>query len=525
MSKPNDHETNAIAADSVAAVAGRGRPQLDWPFYLLLLAGIALRCIALNHPLLDAHDIRQCQTAAATESLLERPGFHLSSRIPWAGNFEVYYLQEIPLYNYLVSATYHLLHNLDVSGKVVTILLWISAFIVLQFIWRRFLDQSQAHWANLLFVIAPLGVFYGQAFMPEMLVQLLAFAFVLFIIRYHEIPNLTRWTTCAATGLVGCLVKFPEIAHLYLILIMFILTREKVRAVIRPRYLVAAGLTITAILAWSRYMDSVNVDPLSFGSARNNLLLFIGSWQSRFHLVPWAMIGIYLAGFIAPGIAILVAFYGLTAYLHAPRAPLFNLWLLSLGVFYLVWFGNAASSQSYYNLAALGPLCALFGIGMNNLLALPLLQRWHYSSVVTSLILVFVPAIPVYRHLFNQDKQLLTAANWVRANTLPASILLFRPNHSSAMIDYQYNPVLAYYGKRPTFVWTINTPEIYRKAALERANYVIVTQPQLPPTGLLGNLNRFRHFDRPPEEIDWLENAGFDLLTRQNGFAVYARRS
>lgn len=525
MSGRNEHETSVITRDIVAAVAGRGRPQLDWSFYLFLVAGIALRCIALNHPLLDAHAIRQCQTAAATESLLEQPGFHLSSRIPWAGNFEVYYLQELPLYNYLVIAIYHLLHNLDVSGKVVTILLWISAFIVLQFIWRRFLAQSQANWANLLFVITPLGVFYGQAFMPEMLVQLLAFAFVLFIIRYHEIPNLTRWTTCAATGLLGCLVKFPEIVHLYLILIILIFTREKMRALIRPRYLVAAAVTIATTMWWSRYMDSINVDPLSFGSAQHNLLLFIGSWQSRFHLVPWAMIGFYLAALVAPGLAILVPFYGLIAYLRTSRVVVLDLWLTSLAVFYLIWFGNAASSQSYYNLVALAPICGLFGIGLSRLLTCSLGERWPHASVTIAILLVLIPALPIYRHLFRQDKQVLAAAQWVQENTAPNNLILFRPNHTSAMIDYQYNPVLAYYGKRPTFVWTINTPEIYRKAALERSTYAVVTLPQPQPAGLLGLLNRFRHFDRAPAQTNWLESAGFVWLTTENGFTVYTRRS
>ena len=54
--------------------------KLDRSVWLFLLMGIALRCVAINQPLVDAHVIRQCQTAAATQSLINQPGFNVSSR-------------------------------------------------------------------------------------------------------------------------------------------------------------------------------------------------------------------------------------------------------------------------------------------------------------------------------------------------------------------------------------------------------------------------------------------------------------
>src|SRR2546428_10163432 len=168
------------------------RPKPERSFWLFLFVGIALRCVAINQPLVDAHLLRQCITAAATESLIDEHGFNLSSSIPWVGDIDERYVQELPLYNYLVIRVHRVIGNLDMSGKIVSILLWAAAFFCLQFIWRRLLDREQTFWANLLFVIAPLSVFYGQAFMPEMLVQLLAFAFILLAIRYDEAPTVSR---------------------------------------------------------------------------------------------------------------------------------------------------------------------------------------------------------------------------------------------------------------------------------------------------------------------------------------------
>lgn len=500
------------------------RPKLERWFWLLLAFGVVVRCVALNQPLIDAHLIRQCQTAAATRSLIEQPGFNLSFRIPWAGDFNVRCVQELPLYNYMVIGVYDLIGNLDASGKLTSIILWAASFFVLQFIWRRFLNSEQTFWANLLFVFAPLEVFYGQAFMPEMLVQFLAFAFVLLAICYHENPTLMRWTACTAVGLIGLLIKLPELIHLYLILIALIFIRERTRALIRPRYLVAAALTIVALKLWSNYLDAINVDPLSFGSSKQNLHVFIGSWQSRFHFVPWAMICLYLAAFVLPGPIIFVAAYGFWIFLRNQRAQILGLWLLSLALFYLLWFGNTAANQSYYNLPAVAPLCALVSVGVTKLLSMSFFNQRRRLAIIVATLLVAVPAIPVYRYLWRQDRQLLAATEWVRANTQPNDVILFRPNHSSSMIDYPYNPVMSYYGRRPTFVWTRYTPETYRQAALSRANFAVITLPQPLPAGPLGIVNRFRNFNRAPEPTDWLEAAGFRLFEAHPPFSVYSRR-
>jgi hypothetical protein len=65
-----------------------------WGF---LIIGIAFRCVALNQPLVDAHLLRQCFTAAATKDLIDEPAFHLSSRVSWMGDVDVRYIQELPI--------------------------------------------------------------------------------------------------------------------------------------------------------------------------------------------------------------------------------------------------------------------------------------------------------------------------------------------------------------------------------------------------------------------------------------------
>ncbi len=91
------------------------------------------------------------------------------------------------------------------------------------------------------------------------------------------------------------------------------------------------------------------------------------------------------------------------------------------------------------------------------------------------------------------------------------------------MIDYPFNPIIAYYGKRPTFVWTRYTPEAYRRAALERAKYAVVTPPAPAVGGVLALVNRLRHSSHSPEPTDWLETSGFHMFVTEKGFVVYRK--
>src|SRR5205085_1280130 len=133
---------------------------------------------------------------------------------------------------------------------------------------------------------------------------------------------------------------------LYLILAVLVFSREGAKALIQPRYLIAAVLTIGAIKGWGNYVDSVNVGPMAFGSTRDKLLVYIGTWDSRFDIKRWAMLGLYLAAFIVPGPAALITAYGLWNFLRIRQKKILGVWLLSLVFFYLLWFGNTAANQS-----------------------------------------------------------------------------------------------------------------------------------------------------------------------------------
>lgn len=499
--------------------------KLNRSFWLLLIIGVVLRCVALNQPLIDAHLIRQCQTASVTKGLINETGFHLSSRIPWLGNLSARYVLELPIYNYLVVGVYKLIGHVDLSGKLTSILLWAACFTLVQFIWGRLFDSRAAFWANLLFVISPLSLFFGQAFMPETTVQFFALGFVLQVIRYNEGPTVLRWICVAGLGLAALLLKLPETAHLYFIVGFLTWSREGWKGLVRPRYLLAAAVTVVAIRAWSSYMDSVNAAYLPEWTSRGNMHQFAGSLGDRFRLQPWLMISFYIGALLVPGPALVAAGYGLYIFVRRQPTRLLGSWLVALAIYYLVWLGNAGpAGQSYYNLPALVPLCALFGIGMQEIFEKEWVRLWRRTTTIAAVLLVTASAVPFWAYLFNQDRQILNAALWAKANTQPDDVVLFGLNHRVDMIGYRNNPVPGYYSERPTFIWTGTLPSAVAQEARTRARYVVVTLPQPASRSVRDMLNRFRGvWTRQSEPMDWLEENRFQLITTEKNFVAYRR--
>jgi hypothetical protein len=499
--------------------------KFDLSIWLFLVIGIALRCVALNQPLADAHLIRQCMTAAATKSMSSQSGLPLSADIPWLGDLDLHYTQEFPVYNYCVIALYRLGVNFDSAGKLVSILFWAISFLLLQAIWRRLLDKHQTLWANLLFVISPLEIFFGQAFMPEMLTQAVAFGFVLLILRYNERPTLIGWWMCVATGLAALLVKLPETAHLYLIPGILLVRREGWRHLLKPRYLIGAIVTIAALKTWGHYVDSVNTHPLSFGSSAQNLKMFIGTVSSRLDPRPWLMVILYVVVFLAPFTAALVSLWGLRLAISTPCYRLLRVWLIAMVAFYFLWLPHGPGNQSYYNLPTAAPLCALFGIGAVGLLSLRAIV-WRTGISIALVLSVAPPAVIACRYLFTQDREILNAARWLRENTAKTDMILVRLTHRPDMADLSNNPVVAYHSGRHTFVLTASTPEDLRRIAIQRSNVAIITLPGSERPGVVGAIDRFRgKVPRQPDSMDWLAINGFLKIDERPGFAAFRKRA
>jgi hypothetical protein len=201
--------------------------------------------------------------------------------------------------------------------------------------------------------------------------------------------------------------------------------------------------------------------------------------------------------------------------------PVFLLgaWLGATAIFYALWLGGTAAVQSYYNLPALAPLCALFGIGMSSLVA----DRSCAVNAVAAA-LVVACAVPGGVYLFRPDRTILAAAQWAREHTEPGSVILVHAAHRADMEDYGANAVFPFYAERPTFIWANSMPAAIRDESLERSRYAVVTLPQ--PEGKIATaIRKLRGMPNPPRPpVDWLVARGFAPFAEDAAFVVLRRQ-
>lgn len=488
-----------------------------------------MRCVALNQPLIDAHFIRQCQTADAVRSLVDAPGWELSARVSWLGDTGGRLVQELPLYNFLVALLHTVLGNLDASGKVVSILLWAGSFVCLQSIWRRLLTVRQTEWANFLFVFSPLSIFYGQAFMPEMLIRLCEFAFLASLLAYREKERLSLFLLCAVSGAIGMLVKTPEFSHLYIAAGLILFEKEGWQALRRPRYWVALIVTAACVKGWVAFVDVTNAQSFPEWTATAASREFLGSWRERFSLHPYLKYAGYLAALACtPGGLLLALFGGWRVALRAREHQVLVAWGLSLTAFYAFWGPRTAGEHNYYHLPALGLACALFGVGADRLCALAAQRRGLWPSrvalaAITTAVLATSVAGTIY--LFRQDRTVFAAAIWVKEHVPKEELVLFKLNHREEL-DYIHLPTFSYYAQRDAWVYSRAMTAERRVRALQTSKWAVVTRPRADD-GTLGRLRRFlRGGEKPvePQDMSWLErDAGFVRYLETAEFTVYKK--
>ena len=411
-------------------------------FLLLLLASVALRMIALDWPLVDAHNTRQCQTAILTKNMMAEGGLPLAAHADWMGDAPGKLFYELPLYNWTVLPVARALGNLDVAGKLVSIAFWALAFWLNHLLMRRVLTSAQARWGDLLFALSPLSIFFGQAFQPESLILLLSVGMVLAFVIHQERGDLGSFALCVGISLVSLTVKANEVSHLFLLIALLALTHEGWTCVLRPRYWVFLALTFLTLCFYGGYMTEINSVSFPEWTATGNLRKFTGKLSTRFDWFFYTRMGIYLVFLVCTPLAAVVTAAVAWRVFRLRRARLYLLWTLSLIFFYLFWGPGTSYAHSYYNLPALPVACGLFGLVMSTVLAACRRygRRWVRVAVPVAATFLILGAAAGSVALFWPDHSALRGATALRRAMGPSKEWVFcYPNHT------RYGPGYTHY--------------------------------------------------------------------------------
>lgn len=498
-------------------------------FPILLGLGILMRAPALWHPVEEGQ--RNAQTACLTANMVEGGHWRLDPVAPWRGDLEARLVQELPLYNIFVLALSQAPGiTLDLAGRLVSLVCWALGFWLLQSVWRLTLPEIARPWGNLLFIFSPMNWYLSTAFMPETFLQTLSIGFLVLALKYAKSLKWTDGVAISVVGAIGMLVKLPSFVHLGLFLILILLDRQGWQALFRPVLLIGACLVLSGLLAWSHFMDTVNSAHFPYWTGIQNLLGFIQPGYERWGSTFWIKLSGYNFAYVLPLMAALPAAWGfLSAWRFRNTSFEARIWLyllVSLILSWLVW-GKGAAAQNYYNLPNLVCFCAFFGLGMVRLQTLlPFFNspRWIQACYCMFFVSGIVWCGTGLWYLSRPDIITLQVADWVEKNTGKSSLILYQPRHSSAVMDYEHQPLLSHATGRRTWIWTRSTPNWEKQRALETASYFIVTLPPEKPD-FWETLRRRAKSSAPPvpESIEQAYPSLLRKIAEKEGFVVFVR--
>lgn len=481
--------------------------------FLLALVGLVLRLVTIDMPLVNNNGVlRQTQTADATAHLHEGGWGDLSAIASWRGDLEARILLELPVYNYAAAGAGVLLGDLTGGGRVVSALCWLSAFLLVQPVWRRLLGSGAALWANVGLVLAPLAIAYGQAFSPEMLLVLLSVLFVRLCLRYHDRPTVPNLAILWLAGMVAVLVKVPSVSHLYVLFGFVLFLLHGFRAALVIRYWVFAVALVVVMKFWVSHLNAVNSEHFALWSASGNIDKFLGNLRELFELKGWIRVAGYVTVFLLSPVGVLLALLGLRQVWRARQtfeARFLLVWTGSLLVFYLVWGPRTAFGHAYYNIVALLPLMALFGIGARDAWAWLTARPEEGSGRAGRRFLLvggglghlsFLVAASVY--LLWPDWAPYRAGQWLQAHTAPEDLVLAKDNHRPNTVNYFNLPTVFYHANRDGWHWAPKTmPAEDEAAALRRCQWLVELK-RVEAGSLFAKVKALRFKEVAPESLE-----------------------
>ncbi len=175
------------------------------------ISAVVVRLIFINQPYVDHWSWRQSDVAAIARNFSEG-GFRFAyPQIDWAGDTTGYVGTEFPILPFLAALCYKIagIHEwIGRSQAVISFAISLPFFFLLV---REILGSTAAVWATFFFSFAPLNVFAGRTFMPDVPSLSLAIIGLYFFLRWSDDHELAPFVVAAISISLSLLIKITSI--------------------------------------------------------------------------------------------------------------------------------------------------------------------------------------------------------------------------------------------------------------------------------------------------------------------------
>src|SRR5437773_6759970 len=197
---PADVARRAMATDAAPRIV-----------FVICVLAVAARLIFINQPYIDPWSWRQSDVAAIARNYSEN-GFRFGyPQIDWAGNAPGYVGTEFPVLPFVAALCYKFAGVHEWIGRIQAVILFTVSLPFFFLLVRQIFGGTAAVWATFFYSFAPLNVFAGRSFMPDVPSLSLAIIGLYFFLRWRRDYNWTLFSLAAIAICLSLLIKITSI--------------------------------------------------------------------------------------------------------------------------------------------------------------------------------------------------------------------------------------------------------------------------------------------------------------------------
>jgi 4-amino-4-deoxy-L-arabinose transferase-like glycosyltransferase len=175
----------------------------------LSIFAVAARLVLIDQPYIDSWSWRQSDLAAIARNF-EKNGFHFAyPQIDWAGDAPGYVGTEFPILPFLAALCYKVSGVHEWIGRSQAVIFFAFSLPFFFLLVREIFGGMAATWATFFYSFAPLNIFAGRSFMPDVPSLSLALIGLYFFLRWIDNEQPASFVWAAFAICLALLIKLP----------------------------------------------------------------------------------------------------------------------------------------------------------------------------------------------------------------------------------------------------------------------------------------------------------------------------
>ena len=474
----------------------------------IIILSIVVRFINIDKPIVtDAHAFRQSQTAITVQTYLNEGYSLFDYQTPVLG-YPYQIPMELPTYQTIVYGFMKVfsLENIDVAGRVVSILIFYISAILLFLLAQNIFRNSKISIATfLIYILLPFNIFWSRTFMIDYLSVTFALGYILFFLYFLQSTDKKKILFLLLSILFGVLGATTKITTMIITapLMIYFTTNEffidykkhlKLIELLKQNWLKYLSISLVAILplisgiAWVEYADYIKSQNVFTQFLTSEAL---GSWnygtmEQKLDISKWYKVfknfdSIFL------GIAIVV----ILATKHNIKISLIMIATIFITI---AIFFNLYHEHTYYLISLMPFYALLIGIAIAQI---NIKQKWVNIALIATLIVSIISSIVSilpnmkadnYNHPYSITGKALNAVTENNDNIITygfdwTSVYLYSANRKGMMLRgvNEYNNIPTDYHKNSFILLNdkllFTDPKVYDKFFKDK-NFIKYIVPQ-----------------------------------------------